>query len=172
MIRWSIHMDSCLCIFQFLCNHACFLYVSLFHRIAAHVLFSIDWTQQWTTWSVCNVTCGHGSKTRSRQCRTVNNDTVHSSSCKYFLGSNDERKGCTMKPCEGKGISQVKIVVMFEDSLIQFSRSLFHTLSWTQISCRYLISIVALVKEHQRFCCRKQTFQMFCKVTKFKILSS
>ena len=51
----------------------------------------IDTWSNWSQWSTCNVTCGHGQQTRSRTCQSDSNYPGCPVSCE---GSDIEEQDC------------------------------------------------------------------------------
>ena len=50
----------------------------------------------WGDWSTCNVTCGTGSRTRSRTCNSESTDDC--------IGADSEVSNCNVGACSGKKI--------------------------------------------------------------------
>jgi len=67
----------------------------------------IGWTE-WEDWGPCSVTCGKGTRIRSRQCNGVGKDEMIPSVIKKFCpkgsknGREKEEERCDMGSCEGK----------------------------------------------------------------------
>jgi len=67
----------------------------------------IDWTE-WEDWGPCSVTCGKGTRIRSRLCNGVGKDEMIPSVIKKFCpkgsknGREKEEERCDMGSCEGK----------------------------------------------------------------------
>ena len=57
---------------------------------------------EWTMWCSCSVTCGSGTRERSRMC----NDPAPKHGGKDCVGSNSDSDNCTESPCPSKPCSK------------------------------------------------------------------
>lgn len=63
--------------------------------VSSKLFNGTDWTE-WKPYDACTVTCGNGTRARTRQCMQ---DGVESQSCS---GSSQMEEECSFEPCKGK----------------------------------------------------------------------